>query len=70
MKLTPRQEQIVELVCGPRRLSYPAVAVELGISLYTVQHHAQQIRWRLGCREARARVVMEAYYRENVESGA
>lgn len=64
--LTPRQEQIVELVCGPRRLSYPKVAAELGISFYTVLSHVEVIRVRLDAGDVCARVAMGAYYQEHM----
>ena len=64
--LTPRQEQIVELVCGPRRLSYPKVAAELGISPNTILSHIEKIRERLDARDTEARVAMNAYYRKHI----
>lgn len=43
MRLSPRQEQIVELVCV-HGMSYPEVAEELGIATGTVRVYIDRIR--------------------------
>lgn len=59
-RLSGRQIQIVELI-GRDRLSYKAVARELGISRHTVKAHAVQIRDRLGS-ELSPRDALTQYY--------
>lgn len=46
-ELSPRMLEILLLV-GCERLSYKKAAARLGISVRTVQHHALEIRDRLG----------------------
>ena len=46
-RLSPRQEQIVELVVA-HRMSYTEIAVCLGISVHTVRSHVGEIGRKLG----------------------
>lgn len=65
-RLSPRMRQICELVAG-RGLSYPEVAVELGITESAVKRYAEQIGMRL--RKA-PKKAMFSYYRDVIQQGA
>ena len=49
--LTPREREVLILVCGGR--THREVAGELGISVETARIHVRKVYWKLGVRNSR-----------------